>query len=380
MNTIAIKLFTLTAVLQMSLCPQDKERLRFSRDIAVTLSTSKYDPSSLGYIQRGNTGFLHYFNTADTTIDLLNLASGATEKIPLSKMDSLHPATMNFFYCYLNPDSIFCLFKKSKTICLIDESGEVKCAWRVKQELPGGISNYALAAYWTMPMKYHSGKLYLMAIRTDIVINNLPDIRKYFETPQSLTLDISGEEAGIVSLTGDWPGLYRSDRVYQDVHAQRCVNKNGEMLFAFAVDDQVYLYSGKQTQTANAKSSSFVMPPAFPLDSAYNFNYIDKYLIESCRYRSIIYDPYRDLYYRIAEKGIPYESPDGMTVRQQDDKPFSILVLDKDLNLLREQPFDPAEYLVHYIIPIPEGLLVSKRIRKKHEKNELLFSLFDLSE
>jgi len=287
---------------------------------------------------------------------------------------------MNFFFCYLNPDSVFCLFKKSKTICLIDESGEVKRAWRVKQELPGGISNYALAAYWTMPMKYHSGKLYLMAIRTDIVINNLPDIRKYFETPQSLTLDISGEEAGIVSLTGDWPGLYRSDRVYQDVHAQRCVNKNGEMLFSFAVDDQVYLYSGKQTQTANAKSSGFVMPPAFPLDSAHNFNYIDKYLIESCRYRSIIYDPYRDLYYRIAEKGIPYESPDGMTVRQQDDKPFSILVLDKDLNLLREQPFDPSEYLVHYIIPVPEGLLVSKRIRKKHEKNELLFSLFDLSE
>ena len=62
------------------------------------------------------------------------------------------------------------------------------------------------------------------------------------------------------------------------------------------------------------------------------------------------------------------------------DKPFSILTLDKDFNVCSEQEFDPKVFSPFYFIPCEAGLLISNRKQVSDTSNKLDFTLFKINE
>ena len=97
------------------------------------------------------------------------------------------------------------------------------------------------------------------------------------------------------------------------------------------------------------------------------------------KYHNIIYDKYRDVYYRIAEfpyefkaNESPFDDPMG--------REFSVIVFDKDLNIIGETKFPGNKYLYKMSFVGRDGLYISENNLKNPEfdENKLKFACFKL--
>ena len=99
------------------------------------------------------------------------------------------------------------------------------------------------------------------------------------------------------------------------------------------------------------------------------------------KYHNIMYDKYRGVYYRIAEH--PYEF-------QQNESPFddpkgrefSIIILDKDLNIIGETKFPGNKYLYKMSFVGRDGLYISENnlANPEFDENKLVFACFKLED
>ena len=99
------------------------------------------------------------------------------------------------------------------------------------------------------------------------------------------------------------------------------------------------------------------------------------------KYHNIMYDKYRDVYYRIAE--FPYEfkaneSPfDDLKGRE-----FSVIVFDKDFNIIGETKFPGNKYFYKMSFVGRDGLYISENnlANPEFDENKLVFACFTLED
>ena len=99
------------------------------------------------------------------------------------------------------------------------------------------------------------------------------------------------------------------------------------------------------------------------------------------KYHNIMYDKYRDVYYRIAE--FPYEfkaneSPfDDLKGRE-----FSVIVFDKDFNIIGETKFPGNKYFYKMSFVGRDGLYISENnlANPEFDENKLVFACFKLED
>ena len=102
-------------------------------------------------------------------------------------------------------------------------------------------------------------------------------------------------------------------------------------------------------------------------------------LTEKPQYHNIIYDKYRDVYYRFVE--LPYElsnneSPFGDPTGRE----FSIIIFDKDLNIIGETKFPGNKYLYKMSFVGKDGLYISENnlANPDFDEDKLVFACFQL--
>lgn len=97
------------------------------------------------------------------------------------------------------------------------------------------------------------------------------------------------------------------------------------------------------------------------------------------KYHNIMYDKYRDVYYRIAEfpyefkqNESPFDDPKG--------REFSIIIFDKDLNIIGETKFPGNKYLYKMSFVGRDGLYISENnlANPNFDENKLVFACFSL--
>ena len=102
---------------------------------------------------------------------------------------------------------------------------------------------------------------------------------------------------------------------------------------------------------------------------------------ENPAYHNIMYDKYRDVYYRIVE--LPYElkqneSPfDTPTGRE-----FSVIIFDKDLNIIGETKFPGSKYFYKMSFVGRDGLYISENnlANPEFDEDKLVFACFKLED
>ena len=103
--------------------------------------------------------------------------------------------------------------------------------------------------------------------------------------------------------------------------------------------------------------------------------------VESPSYHNIMYDKYRDVYYRIVRHPYelkanesPFEDPTG--------REFSIIIFDKDLNIIGETKFPGNKYLYKMSFVGRDGLYISENnsANPEFDENKLVFTCFKLEE
>ncbi len=151
------------------------------------------------------------------------------------------------------------------------------------------------------------------------------------------------------------PKYWKEDSTYHpySLCISYAINDKKQIVSSIMFSDQLYVYNDDSLLFSKPCRSKYVTEPleAIPMKDIRNKALIGK-REKKAFYLGIIYDTYRQVYYRIVK-----HKDHGKTYK---DYHFSIMILDKDFNLLGEQVFKGTQYQVYSCKVIKEGLMLKR--------------------
>lgn len=170
----------------------------------------------------------------------------------------------------------------------------------------------------------------------------------------------------------NYPDFYRQDSSYLLLDVNKLIYNNKELLISYGLSHDLYLYKDDTNyRTVNVKSR-YLDTFRYEQD-----NYRDQQ-IEDGKYSDILYDKYRNLYYRVVRHNQNMYNPDG-TVNDYWDCSWSIIFLNSDLSIIDEIFFPAKKYLACEVVITSEGILLRNRIIRsifeKEEHQQILYKL-----
>ena len=270
-------------------------------------------------------------------------------------------------------DSIF-LTRPPVQFILADTSGKVKKRYDLR-----GATNQSAMAFCTVtgqnaiPVK---GQNFYFFRWPDGVNRDWSVLKRPFLGQ----LDLASGEVAI--LPAHYPASYM-DHHWSVIHKQAgIVQAPMGFVLNFPASDSVYAWQGGKT-TAHYAASRFITAPLKPVDKEPNTELeIDRPIIEQQCYAGLGYDSYRQVYYRIAWHPHDDLSNVGNILRIYAEKTCSIIVLDKNLNIIGETLLPRDRYFTMCWFIGPKGLYLSDAHPDNPDLNEdvLSYTLFTLAD
>jgi hypothetical protein len=106
-----------------------------------------------------------------------------------------------------------------------------------------------------------------------------------------------------------------------------------------------------------------------------------KEAVEAASYSHIMYDKYRDIYYRFAE--MPCElGPNEYVYNDAKAREFSVIIFDKDFRIIGETKFPGNKYFYKMSFIGRDGLYISENneANPEFDENKLVFACFGLQD
>ena len=156
--------------------------------------------------------------------------------------------------------------------------------------------------------------------------------------------------------------------------------KHDRLICSFTGYDSIMVTDNlKQVRWYNGKSRYLksMRPKVYEADG---FDWLRE-SVESPSYHNIMYDKYRDVYYRIVRHPYelkanesPFEDPTG--------REFSIIIFDKDLNIIGETKFPGNKFLYKMSFVGRDGLYISENnlANPEFDEDKLVFACFKLED
>ncbi|GHU54501.1 hypothetical protein FACS189411_01260 [Bacteroidia bacterium] len=149
-------------------------------------------------------------------------------------------------------------------------------------------------------------------------------------------------------------------------------------IYSFDYDENIYIADINHTTLRNIKAKSRY------IDHVENPDDLYLTIEQSCmnpHYDNLVYDPYRQVYYRIAQPKIKWDK--GTNVQEFIDyggKNFSIIILDNNFNVVGETMFPDNTYNPRALFIREDGLYISSSHFKNPDYSDdwFVFQRFDL--
>lgn len=273
-------------------------------------------------------------------------------------------------FCIRSMDSIFFLTEHSNSLYMVDSNGVLKRKWEIGDYEQTG---YDVAAFKNDPFLVAGNDVFFT--KTSFL-----DYRVYPYKTHVLSYNIKGDSVG--HDFADFPSNYKQDKWWHIVGYSfgKTINKNKEIVISYPTNDSLFVYQdGRLRKRVPGKSPSLGSGDFPPFDNAYrgNTEYTIKYANTLGSYSTIVYDPYRDCYYRLVLHAQSFTNKDGST-NFYEDRPWSLQIFDADLRLIGEQDFPPRRYAFGDLLVVKDGLLIGNLHPDKTAKQSLSFTLFTL--
>lgn len=180
--------------------------------------------------------------------------------------------------------------------------------------------------------------------------------------------------------------LYSNEELVYATHGNRnwCCYDGKRLIYSYDTKDSlITLDTCFKQQKSYWSQSKFIDKVSSESHFNWNLDQILKRICETPSYGNIIYDKYRNVYYRIAYPEVEFErNEDFLEVFRSGRKQFSIIILDKDLNVVGETLFPPYTYNPKVIFVDKDGLYISISHYKREDYSDdwLRFQRIDLVE
>lgn len=277
-------------------------------------------------------------------------------------------------YFVVNRNKLVVKYAGDNHLYCIDSSSKITGVL----ELDLGMENnepYVLAAMqyaYYIPVAQDSGLLY--SSRFLMSYNNYKkdkDIRlRRFSQPMITEFTLNKERLTAHRGIGHYPLSHLSvDSTYNHYWFWTALNKDLDIVAAYFFLDSLYVVHRNNTQDRYSLKSKYQHHVNETIDpnESNNYNYLAEKACESTSYMYLRYDAYRDLYYVVVSKAMPYENEDG-THNNAADKPWSLIILDSKFNQKAEIDM-PKHLSKHELMIIPEGLAVKDPTRSDNNKS-----------
>lgn len=298
--------------------------------------------------------------------DIYNLSSLVSVQLDSSQsiiegraVPSFNDLPLQFHQLYYkNEDSLFGFDDDTQKLLLL-KGGEVSFSYPFN---PGANPQ--------MPLR---GSGTFVAIPNSLASDSARSMQESYEAQPIMLYNYKNAVAKPV---GVYPQAYISGlKDYYDFSPKVSFNKEG-LVYAFGADHYIYSYKeGRELQSFKAKSKYIRHFQEYPEDKNFDLVYLKKYNYEEPRYLDVIYDPFRQLYYRIVKHRSRYRR--GVAKLPSN---WSVIVLDKNMEKLGEVLFDDPLYSSQIIVPSKDGLYVRKNFKDQAsvKPGEMILTLFDL--
>lgn len=166
-------------------------------------------------------------------------------------------------------------------------------------------------------------------------------------------------------------------------YLSRCYDGN-RFVYSFYFDENLYVAPLNHDSISQVKTTSRYMKKVTIWDDYGRLALAD--ICGNPNYGNILYDPYREVYYRIVypatEISRKLSDREVMELLQYGRTKFSILILDKDLNVIGETLFPENTYNSQLMFIRQDGLYISDShpLNPEYSDDVLSFQRFDLTQ
>ncbi len=279
---------------------------------------------------------------------------------------------VGFFLGYYidNLDSIYLTSLQTPEIFCVNKDGVVqKKIYYGKSRNNTSLNTFASTSFIYHPITKINNKLFILSECS----------RWQNPNPVSATIDLNTDN--VQELPFNYPqfkdAVNKHKNAGVEIYFSRCFNGK-EFIYSFFYDENIYIATidHKSIKKVKAKSK-YIDQVIIPND----FNETLKSICENPNYGNLLYDKYRDIYYRICYPKTEVDINENyMDLWDFGRKVFSIMILDNKFNIIGETIFPEYTYNSNLMFIDNKGLYISENHYKNPNYNEdkLVFRLFKL--
>ncbi|GIV44846.1 MAG: hypothetical protein KatS3mg035_1969 [Bacteroidia bacterium] len=281
------------------------------------------------FFDKNNHEILCLYDSKDLTIDFFSLDSLSFIRSLLLKKHINNYGPLNSFYVH-DEDSVICLFEKS--ICIINSNNEAIFNYEINNFQSDNLPQQYFKNYNTHEIYYKDNNIYLPT-----TCYMCPSIKDIYHVNRESKFNIYKKE--ITPLNILYPKEYTLYN-YGFANAISRVITDSLMVYNFnAIPDLfVYTLNGqfiKRVKISSKYSIKEFSKKDFKNSSKYDSDENLDNLVRENIYEKLIYDKYRQLFYRFVSLGIPLKNED-LTYNDINKKPIILQVIDSKFNLIKE--------------------------------------------
>lgn len=254
---------------------------------------------------------------------------------------------------------------------------KVDTTCRIIQKVPYGITS---KGYKVLPSYNPASHPYIAPVVIDekiyITQSAVDRFHPITDTPLSVVIDTIQKNCEGLPLT--YSILTEKELQAKDTRFSRIFNGE-EFIYSFYVSEDIVVASVGHSDAKRVKvKSKYLDSPAEEQEVSEKGPQLN---LEIARYGDLIYDPYRDVYYRFAYPKTTLEDNIrwwGKFVYGR--KKFSVIILDKEFKIIGETLFPESIYNSYVFFVHKDGLYISRDYQMIYGQSEdyMTFELFNL--
>jgi hypothetical protein len=333
-----------------------KVELLESHDVSFVLNDETSLKSS--FIQaietKDGNPILVYLNNQKPAIYFYDIKGQALIKeLMLSKDGPNAVGTPTGLYFH-NMDSIYVIASSYYRVSLVNGKGEVLKKYQLLNDENPNESTGMLRPFTISPPFVIDNKMYFnVAPDRDIYDNG------YFLGKVNLVLDL---ETGDFDYFNHYPKEF-NEGVWGVAAVNYSTDYNSlkeEFIYSFSISDSIYVSKVDGTHRSGYLSKTYEKKATQkPMERPEN-KYDLEYALGATYYDGIIYDRYRDVYYRFVRQPLEIENMEKINFYDFHRKPISVIILDADFKKIGETELEDDVYQSFMYFLTKEGLFVSK--------------------
>jgi len=307
-------------------------------------------------------GFVDLSNTASRTDfrELVNL-----NKIPLPEN-----ITEYQFFVY-SLDSVYIVDQEKKVLWMYDKSMKALKEYRLS-------NNYAPAMMFNYNFNVVNNVIYYTWLPGNSNFARKTDRIDYYRSfkPVCKVSLVGQDDSLLYTVFGNFPNAYiRTGNNYYDYFPDICIDANYQIIVSYGASDNIFIYKNNTLIDEKTCKSNYIESfEDIPDDKYKDLGFLRVYLAEEPRYKGVVYDRYRNLYYRRAR--LEYDMEKNSIKHAQ----WSLIVMNASFDVLGEVLINSSEYMSDIVLPSKDGLYLRRTPRTEKEYlGNCILSLVELA-